>query len=470
MTLALAVALSAGAAGSASAAAPAGAVTLHEMPAPSLTGVVAPRAANPDDQHQLGSWWARLTTLLAEDAGEPTSEELEAAAGPTGTGAGSDPEASEVRGPSGTEVTVEEFGADGSDDVDDTAALTEALAGVEPGQQLVFADGANYLTSDLLILEVDDVDLVGAATITSTDEERSSFQIAGDGSGVYGLTFDTEGVSKRWDTWDQQRVHITGDDVVLDGVVSANSAAAGVFVSGGATGFVLNDVTVLDSMADGIHMTQGASNGRVIDPVVRGAGDDGVAVVSYAQDGPASSNIEVIRPVVSENDARGISVVGGTNVRFSDIDITASAAAAVYIAAEAEWGTTSTSGVVVQGGTITGANTKAEIDHGAVLVYASTGTVKNVQVAGLDVVNTRTGASRQLGVVTGDPSAVTEVEFTDITVQGGPVQTVVDESQTLELNNVVADGDPVPAPGTNTAGEPVVKGAGGGSAEVMAQD
>ena len=352
----------------------------------------------------------------------------------------------------GEVVSVESFGADGTDELDDTAALEAALGAIEPGQVLDFGDGLNFRVEAVASLTTDGVILSGKSTITSTNEEASSFRIAADDVTVKDLTFDTAGVTQRWDAYEQQRLHIDGGTgVTLDGVTSRGSAAAGIYVGGGASDVLLQDFTVEDSQADGIHITQGASDVTVASPQVTNSGDDGGAVVSYAQDGPPVTNVAFTDAVIDGTNARGLSVVGGTDVSFTGFEVSDTAAAGLYIASEGEWGTTGVDGVTASGGTITGANTDEATDHGAVLVYDSTSeAVTDVLVEDLTITDTRESASRQIGVLAGEPDAITDVTITDVTITGGPEQTLGldDPDQAVAVTGVTQDGEAVADVGT----------------------
>jgi len=319
-------------------------------------------------------------------------------------------------------VRPEDFGAAGDGRTDDTAALQEALDALEPGQRLRLADGATYAHSDVLVLTVPDVEVVGDAELVATDEERSSFQVEADDVVLRDLVLSTPDTTQRWSSEDQQRLLLRGTTgVEVRDVTVRGSAAAGVFVAGASSDFLLDGVRVEDTRADGIHITQGSTDGRVVDVSTEGTGDDGVAVVSYAQDGAACARIEVVSPVVRGSAARGVSVVGGEDVSWEDVDVAGTGAAGVYIATEGDpYFTTSTSGVVVDGGSVVDANTDTEIDHGAVLLYdgSDDSELSDVVVRDLEVTGTRESASRQVGVI-GDQT-VTGVELVDISVEGGP--------------------------------------------------
>jgi hypothetical protein len=181
-------------------------------------------------------------------------------------------------------------------------------------------------------------------------------------------------------------------------------------------------VTVSDTRADGIHMTGGARDGIVRRPVVTRSGDDAVAVVSYQGDRDMTQRISVLSPRVhGTTGGRGVSVVGGRDILYRDVSVQSSSGAGVYIATEgAPFFTRSVERVRVLGAQLVEANTDASIDHGAVLVAAAAEGmhVRDVTLTDLRVRNTRTGASRQVGVLA-YTGALSDVAITDVAVWGG---------------------------------------------------
>jgi len=328
-------------------------------------------------------------------------------------------------------LTVEEFGAVGDGTTDDTEAVQAALDAADPGQGVLFAEGATYAVDDVLTVTTEGVVLTGGGTLLATDEQLSSLTISADDVVVQDLTLAVEETSQRWDAYEQQRLRLDEHSgIVVRDVRVTGSAAAGIYV-GGTTDFVLDAVEVSNTRADGIHMTQGASDGRVLSPLVRDVGDDGVAVVSYAPDGDPCARIEVVSPVVEGSDARGVSVVGGEDVTFTDIQVSDTAAAGVYIAAEGSYDTAGVSGVRVEGGTVTGANTDSDTDHGAVLVFNGTEgrTIEDVEISGLELRDTREDASRWVGLLGGSGGAITDVQLTGLALDGDGPGTLLESNE-----------------------------------------
>ncbi|HZG89222.1 MAG TPA: right-handed parallel beta-helix repeat-containing protein [Pseudonocardia sp.] len=306
---------------------------------------------------------------------------------------------------------------------DSTAALQAALDGLGPGQTVLFAPG-EYRHAKVLTVRVPDVTIAGpGAQLIATDEEHSAFHIAADGVTVQGLSFGVQATSERWYAWEQMKVRISTAGVVLRDVTVTGSAASGIFVGDGAADFTLDHVVVRDTRADGIHITDGAHGGRVDSPLVERSGDDGVAVVSYGTDDEVSRDITVTSPTVNGTTwGRGISVVGGERITYTDVDVRDTNAAGIYLAVEGDpYNTRSVSDVRVQGGMVSGANYNSEIDHGGVLVYngRSGEDLTGVVVDAVTVRGTRPSASQSVAIFAVDGS-VSGVTLSDMVIEGGP--------------------------------------------------
>ncbi len=318
---------------------------------------------------------------------------------------------------------------------DDTAGLKTAITALKTGDTLVIPAGTICRHSDVLELKTPGVHLSGPGTLLATNEARSAVWLNADDITVEGgLTLKASNITKRWNATQQHKLWLAGthtgitvQDTTIDG-----SAAAGIFING-ASNFTLNRVTVLNSMADGIHMTNGSHHGVVRDAVVRGPGDDGVAVVSYLSNPQATHDIQVINPKVYANTwGRGVSVVGGYNITYSNIYVEASNAAAVYIVqtsakdgVAASWDTHNVNNVKVTGGTLVNSNTNSTVNNGAIVIAAggpAGHTISNVAVSNLTIKDTRSTAARNVGVFTYDGGAVSNVTFTGLKITGGPVK------------------------------------------------
>lgn len=349
-------------------------------------------------------------------------------------------------------VTPEDFGARGDGVTDDTVALQAAFDNAG-GRAVALTAGHTYVHSEVLHLRTAALHVTGPGVLLATAESRSSVWIEADDVLVDGgVEVRTANTTQRWSAWEQMGVRLIGHHgITLQNVTVTGSAAAGIYV-GGSAQFVLDHVTVEDTRADGIHMTGGSHDGQVISPTVRNSGDDGVAVVSYSADGPACHDITVSSPrVLGTSGGRGLSVVGGVNVRETDIDVERTAAAGVYIAAEGSpWYSAAPANVTVTGGRIIGADTNTSIDHGAVLILGGEDgpTPTNVTVQDLTVTDTRSSASRDLGVITYGTAPVS-VLLADIVVTGGPRSAYQGNTpqSSYRLRSIVQDGVHLPDQG-----------------------
>lgn len=346
---------------------------------------------------------------------------------------------------------VTSFGAVGDGSTDDTRAILRALEALQPGEALRFPAGRVFCHTKVLVVRTPRTHLLGPGSLRAVDERHSALRIEAANVVVDGLTLAMATTTRRWSTPDQHKLVLGGHDgIVVRDVTIQGSAAAGVFCLG-SSNFLLQRVRVSDTRADGIHMTNGSHDGTVEAPVISRSGDDGVAVVSYLDDDKGCRNITVDGPrVVDTTGGRGLSVVGGQNIIYRDIDVTGSFAASVYIACE---GGPSVSypaeGIRVTGGTITGANTAASIDHGAVLVYSGRagGQVSDVVISGLTISDTRVGASRQIGAVSDNHDALSAIKFENLRLDANPPAYQGNASPTaLTIIRVTAAGQPVAVP------------------------
>jgi parallel beta-helix repeat protein len=189
------------------------------------------------------------------------------------------------------------------------------------------------------------------------------------------------------------------------GTPGANSASAAGIVVQHAERFLVAGNTVARSLADGIHITGGSRNGRVLNNTVRETGDDMIAVVSYADKGPAVRNsaaklagawdeqVEkgLVRNILisgnrvsGQYSGRGITVVGGQLVAIVRNTIeNVPVAAAILVAREAVYQTFGVDTVVVEGNIVRDVQTKSppynvnnkfsgkRTGHGAIEVHAA---------------------------------------------------------------------------------------------------
>lgn len=363
--------------------------------------------------------------------------------------AATDVEAAPEIGSARRVLTPQLFGAVGDGRTDDTRALRSAIADLRAGDELYLPPGSTFRHTDTLRLTTAGVTLAGPGALKATDPQRSAVIVQADDVTVRDVTLRLGAETSRLGTFDHMKLTvIRADGFVAERVHVDGAAAAGVYLWG-ATDFVLRDLDVRDTKADGVHVTGPSSDGLVQRPVVQRSGDDGVAVVSYLADGQPVRRVSVESPtVLTTTWGRGVSVVGGEDVRVSDLRVDGSNAAAVYVAREgAPWNTFAPVRVSVVGGLLTRSNTSTTVDHGAVLVYdgrTDAGPLREVTVSDLTITGTRTTASRQVGFLRGGSQA-SGVVLSRLSLQGGPrhLLTVDAPAGTWSATGWVHDGVPV---------------------------
>jgi hypothetical protein len=300
--------------------------------------------------------------------------------------------------PSQGTLKVTDFGANGRDEVDDTAAIQRAIDALQPGQWLVFPPG-RYLHSAALVVRQRGVTLWGAgATLHATQPQSQALVLAADGVSLLRFTLTAVTAQRgskpqqaRIAVWRQEQpsppiqgVTIRENRILAAGAPGtdlANSASsAGIFLYR-ATGFLVAGNRIERTLADGIHITAGSHDGRVLRNTVRETGDDMIGMVSYLGDGSFTRNTaadlaatlaqrteaKLVHDVlVADNDlagmywGRGISVVGGRGITILRNHIAESTrAAAVYLAREANYVTFGVQNVRVQDNVIEKVQTTA---------------------------------------------------------------------------------------------------------------
>ncbi|MCW5659627.1 MAG: right-handed parallel beta-helix repeat-containing protein [Burkholderiaceae bacterium] len=356
---------------------------------------------------------------------------------------------------------VRSFGAKPNDDLDDSNAIQKALDSLKSGETLYFPSG-RYLTSRSITVRRPGITITGDnATLHATNPEDMALMVQADDTTVASLTF-TAVTNVRRHATRTARIAVVGDmpgsppkrirnAVIRDnrivnadgpGTPGANSSSASGILVQHAERFLIAGNTVVRSLADGIHITGGSRNGRVLNNNVRETGDDLIAVVSYADKGPAARN-SAAKLANAWNDqaekglnrnilisgnrvsgqywGRGITVVGGQSVAILRNTIeNVPLGAGILLAREAVYQTFGVDNVVVEGNIVRDVQTGTppynvadkfspgkRTGHGAIEVHAALFddeaaddklrgalSVRNVVVRGNTVQNTAVPAFR----------------------------------------------------------------------------
>jgi hypothetical protein len=309
--------------------------------------------------------------------------------------------------------------AAGAPPEDSTAALQAMFDQLKPGDTLNL-DPGTYQHSDVIYLRVPGVRINGnGATLQANDDATSEVEITADDVVLSNINLTAPQGGPRTN---HHKLLVLANGARLSGITIAGSSGAGVFISG-ANDFRLDRVTVRDTRADGIAMFHGASNGQVNDATVERTGDDGISVVSYTDErgygGPPCRDIVVTSPVVSGT-ARGMTVSGGENISFRNIQVSHTMAAGVLITSQRDPNfTSSVNGVDVSGGSVTDANTVPNYHLGAVEIYSEHAgfSVTNVTMSDLSIVDTPASAQRNITVESNSGGTLGDIAFQNIQIQ-----------------------------------------------------
>lgn len=314
---------------------------------------------------------------------------------------------------------------DGAPQGDATAYLQSRIDALHPGDTLKL-DIATYSHGGVIKIQTPGIRIDGnGATLQATNDATSSIQILADNVELTNITLAAPPTGPRMDNLDQQKLVIAGNHDTISSVNISGSAAAGVFVNG-AQNFTIKNVNVANTRADGVHVTASAGYGVVDNVRTDHTGDDGIAVVSYS-DGPPCHDIVESNLVVASSAARGIAVVGGTNVTVRDFTSSDSGAAGIYIATEgAPYFTRSVDHVNVSNGSISTANRDATIVHGAILITADNPgtTISGVTISDVNIAGTAQVAERNVAVLD-DGGAVKDVTLSSIRVDSSALPALV---------------------------------------------
>ncbi|MBC7957644.1 MAG: right-handed parallel beta-helix repeat-containing protein [Cytophagales bacterium] len=232
--------------------------------------------------------------------------------------------------------TLASFGARGDNDTDDTAALVRALTDYT-GDLVVGAGTYRYRRTLQVRGSGRRVRFEGGAVLVGDDPSVSGLEIRN----LSGVTLS--GVSLAWRREPRQRIRF-GAGVLVMGCTDLHVDHVAVEGFGGAGLLfescirpVVSGARVRKTLADGVHFAN-CSQSLAEDVDCQHTGDDGLAFVNY-QRLPDGTGGTARRIVIANSAARGISVVGQSDVSVSDFNITRTRASGIYVAQEASYAT-----------------------------------------------------------------------------------------------------------------------------------
>ncbi|MDO7908402.1 glycosyl hydrolase family 28-related protein [Paenibacillus sp. JX-17] len=281
------------------------------------------------------------------------------------------------------EISVISCGATPNDSTDDYPAFAAAIDKAKKSGAAVYVPAGNYRLSKILTL--DGVSLRGAGkevtTLTSTDPYKGSIDIKGDGVKLSGIKHVYNTVVPRGDGANEKNsITVRGaTHFTIDNVYVSKASTAGILVMGAAHNGAITNSTVEGTNADGIHITDASYTITISNNTVKGVGDDTIAVVSYKEDIAAARDITIKgNDVGYMSKARGITVVGGSNVLIENNSVKDTMMAGIYIAVEGNYNTYNVNEIKINSNTVDHTGIQEPQNHPNVLVYASQGTIDNV--------------------------------------------------------------------------------------------
>lgn len=220
-------------------------------------------------------------------------------------------------------------------------------------------------------VELNGIDVSGQGDETVLQGQvrnRNAIVLTGRGARLSRLAIKFE-ATKRSSHDESALVLVTeAQDFTVEDLTLSGGDSAGVFVRGSGPGKIIGN-RIQDTLADAIHMTAQSHDIQVEGNKIRASGDDGIAVVSYTKNRGLTRNIDIVRNLVVDNKfARGISVVGGAQVRIGENEVRCNQGyAGILVASEAAFQTYGTQGIAVVGNRIEGCG-GAKTGHGAIML------------------------------------------------------------------------------------------------------
>jgi hypothetical protein len=305
-----------------------------------------------------------------------------------------------------------QFGAKCDGATDDAAAITAAIASAKAKGMAVLLPAATCAYGAVLTL--DGVKLVGrgdASVLWALDPSHEAIFLRGSGAQVRNLKLTGVKATQRKPPWEGVRIVAFGaSGFVIDNVTIDGSTATGIQTARGATDGVISNNRISNTLADGIHITGQSSHITIVGNVIHGTGDDGIAVVSYQGDKGLSHHITAVRNTISDNKGgRGMSVVGGADVLYEQNRISNSGRyACIYLAQEDSWKTLPISNVIARNNSLSNCGS-ATTGHAAVMLFSDSATNAGVQILRNDIAQTGPAGIRMFG------------QNTDVTIDGNRV-------------------------------------------------
>lgn len=292
---------------------------------------------------------------------------------------------SEYLSRSGT-VNVKDYGAKGDGIADDTQAISDALAYAMSNKATLYFPSGIYLYNG--VLQMDSIAVKGdgeTSILSAIDPVNSAIKLTGASPSLSGVLIKSPNLISRSKYNTSTGVLVmNAHNFIVENVIVENVAGGGIFVYNSSFGRITNNI-IYNTLADGIHITNKSKNINVYGNKIYNSGDDQIAVVSYIGNGDLCSNIDIYNNQTDgQNIGRGITVVGGKNIKIRENDIRNTYSSGLYAYSEItpKFSTYQCEDIQFLNNTLTNIGSKSEL-MGGILIGGRNGyVIKNIEVKG----------------------------------------------------------------------------------------
>lgn len=225
---------------------------------------------------------------------------------------------------------------------DQTAQIQQCFTDATNSGKTVFVPAGTFLYSGLLTVgcSIVGVSEYHSKFICSTvDGDNSRFNITG--NNLLFEKFSVESInSTSQGTETASILRLTNvNNYSIRNMKFVNSKGAPILQHGCTNGRISN-IEMVNCWKDGIHFTKACSDIVLSNVTAINAGDDVVALVGYVADGVKPKNITISNIVINgTKSARGIALVGCSDVTVSNVSVKDAYVAGIYIASESGFNT-----------------------------------------------------------------------------------------------------------------------------------
>lgn len=340
---------------------------------------------------------------------------------------------------------------------DDTTALQNCLNALKSGDRMYLDPNKTYLHTVRLNVDVANTGISGHGALVRTDQNEGGVMVRAANVTIEDIRVRCP-ANIRQGLYEGAGVSFWNVDGGILNRVEIDGSGVGGILWYGATNFHCEDTVVQYSMADGFHCTAAARDGEVHRPIARYVGDDGMAVVSYES---VTGNLGLCRDIkvfsprcLGESGGRGVAIVGGEDILYTDVYVERSAGPGIYLACERgpTYFTYACKRVSVLGAQLYQCFMNAGQSNGVLMVYIggsgtnATGFVmEDVRAEAIRIKDTRQDAYTQIRVLadSGVGGQHRRINISQVDVEGGPgrlIENAANPTTAVNFIGIVQDG------------------------------